>query len=194
MSIYEEAFVGMMDAVDALLAQTDNPAHRAILKNYRRHVLLEVSGRYPQILAPDMMVGHPVYRLTEGPRTLVLDGKQAVRRWYRRLVDSGANVMWATDEQYAVADWGFAAEMTLHHVMPGAVLAAGGTDIDDLAATHLVKQTVAFHWPYENGLLIGEHVYQDTASTQIIKLAPPDVITPARAAELLAPVLAQDIP
>jgi len=81
--------------------------------------------------------------------------------------------------------------MTLHHVMPGAVLAAGGTDIDDLEATHLVRHTVAFHWPDQNRLLIGEHVYQDTAS--IITLAPEDVISPARAAELLAPVLAKDM-
>jgi hypothetical protein len=33
-------------ATDELLRTTENPRHRAILSNYRRHALLEVSGLY----------------------------------------------------------------------------------------------------------------------------------------------------
>ena len=37
--------------------------------------------------------------------------------------------------------------------------------------------------------MIGEHVYEDGASREITKPAPEDVITPARARELLAPAI-----
>jgi hypothetical protein len=67
-------------------------------------------------------------------------------------------------------------------------------DIDDPDATYVIKHILAFHWPYdEDGLLIGEHVYEDVASRQVEKVAPEDVITPARARELLAPQLEREI-
>jgi hypothetical protein len=80
-------------ATDELLRTVENPRHRAILGNYRRHALLEVSGRYEEILTPAMTVAHPVYRLTEGPHTIVLDGHDQVREFYAGLVAAGAIVM-----------------------------------------------------------------------------------------------------
>ncbi len=56
----------MMDDVDDLIDTLENPRHRKILINYRRHGLLEVSGRYEELLAPNMTVPHPHYRLFEG--------------------------------------------------------------------------------------------------------------------------------
>jgi hypothetical protein len=37
----------MFDSVDEIIRATENPRHRAILLNYRRHGLLEVSQRWP---------------------------------------------------------------------------------------------------------------------------------------------------
>jgi len=38
-----------------------NPFHRAILKNYFRHLLLEISGYWDQILVPELTIDEPVY-------------------------------------------------------------------------------------------------------------------------------------
>jgi hypothetical protein len=180
-------------ATDELLRTVENPRHRAILANYRRHALLEVSGRYEEILTPEMIVAHPVYRLTEGPHAIVLDGMQEVRDFYAGLVAAGAIVMGPVEEELVVADWGFASECMFHHFMPGRLL-MDSEDIDDPDATYVVKHILAFHWPYdEHGLLIGEHVYEDVASRVVEKVAPEDVITPARARELLAPQLEREI-
>lgn len=180
-------------ATDALLQTTENPRHRAILANYRRHALLEVSGRYREILVPEMTIEHPVYRLTEGPQTLVLDGWQAVHDFYEMLSGVGAIVMGPAEEELVVADWGFASECMFHHFMPGRLL-MDSEDIDDPDAIYVVKHVLCFHWPYDDDQrLIGEHVYEDTASRVVEKVAPEDVVTPAMAREALAPQLERAI-
>jgi hypothetical protein len=180
-------------ATDELLRTTENPRHRAILRNYRRHALLEVSGLFEGILTPEMTVEHPVYRLTEGPETLVLDGHRAVHDFYAMLSSAGATVMGPAEEELVVADWGFASECMFHHFMPGRLLQAT-EDIDDPDAIYVVRHVLCFHWPYdERQRLIGEHVYEDTASRVVEKVAPEDVVTPAMAREALAPLLEEEI-
>lgn len=189
-SKYEASFTGMFDGVDEMIRTTDNPRHKQILLNYRRHGLLEVSQRWDELLDPAMTVEHPVYRMNEGPSSILLDGREMVESFYRDLVDSGASVLWPTDQKVAVSDWGFAAEATFLHFVPGKLLAAAGEQIDDPDATYLVKHLLAMFWPYaEDGRLIGEHVYEDGTSREIMKPDPEDVITPADARSLLEPVL-----
>lgn len=48
-------------------------------------------------------------------------------------------------------------------------------------------------WPYDPDCrLIGEHVYEDSTSREVVKPEADDVITPADACRLLAPVLATE--
>lgn len=186
---YEAEFKNSMAAVDALLETTDNPHHRAILHNYRRHVYLEVCGRIDEILAPDMTVPYPRYRICWAGTTRMLDGPDQVRAFYTELGHAGA-VLWNTDEQIAVADWGFASELTLNQLVSGRALIAGGEDIDDPDAVYRLKSRQAFVWPYTpEAKLIGEHIYEDAASREITKPNPADVVSPERAAELVAPHL-----
>ena len=49
--------------VEAYLECIENPFHRAILKNYFRHLLLEISGYWDQILVPELTIDEPVYRI-----------------------------------------------------------------------------------------------------------------------------------
>src|SRR5215467_9549336 len=42
--------------IEQLIEQTEKPLHRAFLKNYLRHALLEISGYWEQILAPELTV------------------------------------------------------------------------------------------------------------------------------------------
>ncbi|MFE7215392.1 hypothetical protein ACFY0A_44695 [Streptomyces sp. NPDC001698] len=199
MSRYEHDFTHMFADLEKQIAETDNPRHRAILKNYRLHGLLEVSGRYKELLAPNMTVEHPHYRLHEGGTSVILDGMAQVTAFYQSLVEANALVMWVNKHDIAVNDHGFAGEVEFSAFMPGAMLGdsvfgsvQSGDDPHDI---YLLKRTLAFVWPYdERCRLIGEHVYEDTASREITEPDLADVITAERAAELLAPEIAKELP
>jgi hypothetical protein len=64
MNRFEQAVYDCMKPTAKLLERTTKPLHRAILPNFWRHVHLEGAGEYDRILASDMIVDHPVYRVT----------------------------------------------------------------------------------------------------------------------------------
>ncbi|MEK3936153.1 hypothetical protein MKY41_12560 [Sporosarcina sp. FSL W7-1349] len=199
MSRYENEFTHQFASLEKQIANTENPLHRKILKNYRMHGLLEVSGRYKELLAPDMTVEHPHYRIHEGGKSIILDGMDQVADFYQSLIDAKATVMWVREQNIAVNDNGFAGEAVFCQFVPSTMLGESvfdsveaGDDSDDI---YLIKRTLAFVWLYnEEGLLIGEHVYEDHASKEITKPDPADIITPERAIELLAPEIAKELP
>jgi hypothetical protein len=66
---------------------------------------------------------------------------------------------------------------------------------DDPSEMYLLRRTLAFVWPYdERARLIGEHVYEDGASREVVQPDPTDVITAERARELLAPEIDRVLP
>lgn len=175
---------------DELLARTDNPRHRAILTNFRRHALLEVAGRWREILTPEMVVDRPVYRINENGHSTHLTGRDEIGKFYADIADRGLNVFGPIEERIAVADWGLAVESLFGNYLPGHVLAAQGETIDDPGAWYQLTHYMASFWPYdEHCRLIGEHIYEDTASRVIEKLHPDQVVTPAAAAEILNPLI-----
>ena len=120
--------------------------------------------------------------------------------------------MWTGQSDFAVSDSGFSGETLFSQFVPGSILGDGvfgavhesggstpaapeqSSDIDP-DGWYLVRRTLAFVWPYdEQGRLIGEHVYEDSASKVVTKVDPSEVITAARAAELLAPLLETHLP
>ena len=90
--------------VDQLLTTVRDEQHRAILRNYRRQVLLELAGRWPEILTPEMTVPHPVYRSVMGAQTAVYDGIDEVAGFYRGIAAAGMTVSSPIDERIALAD------------------------------------------------------------------------------------------
>ncbi|KLT45573.1 hypothetical protein CC85DRAFT_310380 [Cutaneotrichosporon oleaginosum] len=206
---YEREFVAMMADVDVLIESITNPHHRKILVNYRRHGLLEVAGRYAELLAPTMTVEEPAYRIVEGGKTTLLTGMAQVRAFYESLHALDMLVMWTGRQRMAVHDWGFAGEAQFSQFVPGRMMAdnvfaavggeaqaqaqaeggnkEGGVDPD---AWYLVRRTFAFVWPYAaDGRMIGEHVYEDPATKTVERVDKDVVITGARAAVLLAPII-----
>jgi len=180
----------VVKAPDELLTRTENPRHRAILTNFRRHALLEVAGRWREILTPQMMVDTPVYRINENGRSTHLSGTAAIGTFYQDIADRGLNVFGPISEQVFVSDWGLAIESLFGNYLPGHVLAEQGEDIDDPDAYYQLTHHMASFWPYsEDCRLIGEHIYEDAASRTIHKLEPHQVVTPAQAAALLGPLL-----
>ncbi len=177
--------------IEALLAETEKPLHRAILKNYLRHALLEISGYWDQILVPELTIAEPVYRVSERGQVHVLTGHAAVERFYREVHDTGQNVMAARTLNMAVGDFGVITEAVWNHMTPGATLVGEIPDADP-HAHYLIAHHIMQNFAYtSDAKLIGERVYDDPASYSYEKLAPANVVTPEIAREQLAPFLAR---
>jgi hypothetical protein len=165
-----------------LLEETTKPLHRAMLLNFWRHVHLECMGRFDEITAPDMMVDHPVYRVTWGANPTTVEGKEAVIAFYKSV---GESVLWHSDDRLSVADWGICDEITFHQLARGADLKAVGYDVPSDDALYHVSSRQAFIWPYDDqARLAGEHLYEDKTSLAIEEVDPPEAITPARVREI----------
>jgi hypothetical protein len=171
-----------MDPVEKLLQATTKPLHRAMLENFRRHVHLEGSGQFQQIVADDMMVDHPVYRVSWGDNPMVVEGKDAVVKFYSSV---GAQVLWNSDDYIAVNDWGIADELTFNQLVKGSDLLRMGYTADDPDGHYHLQSRQAFIWPYdENARLRGENLYEDKTSVKITPVAASDLITPERVAQI----------
>jgi hypothetical protein len=182
MNRFEQAVYDCMDPTAELLERTTEPLHRAMLLNFWRHVHLEGAGEFEQIVAEDMMVDHPVYRVTWGANPAVIEGKDGVLAFYNSVGDA---VLWHSDDRLSVADWGICDEITFHQLAPGAVLRAVGYEVDDGETLYHLSSRQAFIWPYDDrARLAGEHLYEDKTSVAIEAVDPSEAITPARVREI----------
>jgi len=188
-SKYEAEVYRCMDPTLALLDRTENPLHRAILKNYCRHVHLEGASMFAEITAPDMMADDPVYHITWGETPFQVSGRQGVFDFYASI---GEIVLWNSGDLVAVADWGVADEMWFHQMSTGAELAKVGHQGLKEEGLYLVHSLQAFIWPYdENALLKGEHLYEDKSTLRIEEIDPAQYMTPARVREIHRECLAE---
>ncbi len=172
-------------AADEALLTTENPLHRHILENYRRHAILEVTGNWEQIFTPEMTVEHPIYYLNTGGQSRTLDGYEQVAGFYASLADSGTSVIMLEDEQIAVADWGFASESAWSNYARGSAVPDG-----DPEKFYIVRKRLSMHWPYDQrGRMIGEHVYEHGALADIVEIPGSEFITLDEARQKLLPLL-----
>lgn len=178
---------------DRLLASSwlTDPRLRAMVENVRVHGMLEVSGRWEDILSPKLTVPHPKYIVSEGDSTEVFDGMDAVRHFYGDMTEAGLHVLVPYIEQMAVADWGVTFESLLSHTIPGHLMHIFGESVPDESLTYVMSMRVSNFWHYtEDVKLIGEHVYIDKASRKILPVAPGEELTPEKARAALEPILA----
>lgn len=178
--------------LDAYLATLDDPRHRRIIANYRRHAIFEITGNKEKIFTPDMTVEHPVYFLNLGGTSLTLDGREQVLGFYSSLEQLQATVMVFEDERMAVGDWGFSSEGWIHTFTPGHLVPEQfGADPERL---YLVHQFLAMHWPFdERARMIGEHVYEHAALAYVTEIPAEEYVTLEEARERLLP-LQQELP
>ena len=196
--------------IDQLLTVTTNPRHRYLLLAYSRHLYLEMSGRYDEVLTDDMMVDNPVYNLHALGFNTTISGKDNVRNLYKFWADTNQCVFYGENLQVAVADNFIALTVQAHQqVWGGSILSSKALGIlpKGLSADLLIdmlkikgmkadpdcmylysnfEETI---WPYDDrGRLMREDVLEpDPSAAQITKLDPADVQTTAQAAALLAP-------
>ena len=182
MNRFEQAVYDCMKPTARLLERTTNPLHRAILLNFWRHVHLEGAGEYEKILASDMTVDHPVYRVTWGANPAVIEGKDGVRAFYNSV---GEAVLWHSDDRLAVADWGVSDEITFHQLAMGSELKKIGYQVERTDRLYHVYSRQAFIWPYDaQARLAGEHLYEDKTSLRMEEVPRSEAITPARVREI----------
>ena len=148
MNAIEQAVFDCMKPTQALYERTSDPLHKAILLNFWRHVHLEGAGLYDEIVKPDMMVDHPVYRVSWGDNPAVVEGKDGVLAFYNSV---GETVLWHSDDRLAVNDWGICDEITFHQLARGADLKALGYAVEKDGGLYHVSSRQAFVWPYDGG-------------------------------------------
>ena len=178
-------------AVRRLIEGTDNPRHRYLLESYDRHRNLEHAGRFEEIFAPEMTVERPVYRFNlAGQPPLKLEGREQVEPLYRAWAETDQSIFYTESESIAVGDWMVVSTMVGYQQALGSTLAAAGIDADE-DAMYLQRGRVAMVWPYdERCRLVGENVWEyEEDDHDLIRLEPHEVLTTARAAELLAPLI-----
>src|SRR5260370_41483574 len=89
---------------DDLLAITTKPRHRYLLLAYSRHLYLEMSGRYDDVLADDMMVENPVHNLHALGFNTTITGKHNVSNLYKFWADTKQSGCYGENLQGRVAD------------------------------------------------------------------------------------------
>jgi hypothetical protein len=189
MNRFEQGVYECMNPTAELVERTSEPLHRAMLLNFWRHVHLEGAGDFERIVAPDMMVDHPVYRVTWGASPAVIEGKDGVLGFYNSVGDA---VLWHSDDRLSVADWGVCDEITFHQLAPGEVLKAVGYDVPRDDALYHVSSRQAFIWPYDDrARLVGENLYEDPTSVQLEEVDSREAITAERVREIHLELLAK---
>ena len=176
-------------AVERLIETTNDPRHLYMLHAYNRHRYLEMAGRYEEIFAPDMTVEKPVYHFNMLGKTLTVEGAEAVKALYREWAGTAQCIFYSDNENLAVSDDMIVSTSFIYQQTPGSVLASDGVPVDP-DATYLVKTAEHMIWPYDNGLLVGEDVWEfDETARGIIPLDPVDVLTVEQSAKLLDPLI-----
>lgn len=200
-------------AMDRLLEVTDNPRHRFLLQSFARHRLLEVAGRYEEILAPDMMSDDPVYNLQHSRMEAVLRGRDQVRNLYRMWAETNQCIFFIETEEMAVADHFIATVLTGYQQLSGKTLTQGKflSYLPTAISERLLERALGKkdNKPDDNDMFLyksvglqmilphddrgrctGEDVWEPKPSeAELIKLDPADVLTTEEARKLLAPLI-----
>lgn len=140
-----------------------NDFRRKMLRNHFYHAVLEIGGEYEGIFAPDMIVEEPHYIFFQSGRRL--DGREAVKGYYREAFEHGASSIIPEVPKFAVADWGVMNESVYHYYMPAALAATHGvpTRSDRFYVLH---RAVASVWYLDDrARLVSERIYHAAEST-----------------------------
>lgn len=165
--------------VDAKIAGTANPRHRALLQNFREHLLAEIAGDVDAIMKTQC--ASPQYHFygagvgDSGPK-----GGKAVRGFYENIFALGYNKLRYVIDRFIIDDRGLFHEGQMDIVFPGKALQAMGIPCNDLKGNYVFsyRQAAIFHYD-EKGDCTGEDTYSDGPLTpeRLRKLTPEEEAT-----------------
>lgn len=172
------------------IAKIKNTHHRKIARNYYLHSLLEVGGRYKEILSPELTIEEPVYIFHHSGK--VFDGHRAVKGFYATMAKTESNVIYSDDHRFAVAEWGFTLEQISHFYMTAEQFSklTGQSRYDD-GMVYVEHRPTMRAWPYDpQARMIGETLYYGHHATYS-RLAPEYALAPQGVTDILAPLIAE---
>jgi hypothetical protein len=165
--------------VDARIAATANPRHRALLQNFREHLVAELAGDVDAIM--ETQCASPQYHFYgSGAGDFGPKGFDAVRGFYQNIFALGYNKLRYDIDRFIIDDGGLFHEGQMHIVFPGSALRAMGLPCDDLSGNYVFsyRQAAIFHYD-ERGVCTGEDTYSDGPLTpeRLRKLTPAEEAT-----------------
>jgi hypothetical protein len=175
--------------LDELIGKTVDVHQRKMLLNMRRHILLELSGRWREVLAPEYTVDVPKYRTVTPLGALELEGLDAVKEFYSQIFETGSGVWTPIEEELVVTDHSVIGEAHFAVFIPGKMLAAQGFSglEPDTFYLNTFRQVYVFEFDAD-AKLVGERSY-DSGSGKVYELAPGQLITFEDAAVALKPFI-----
>ncbi len=143
-------------AVDERLRTETDPVLRANLELLARHMRAEAALDLDELMATVSPQARYVFNTDRGP-SQVLEGKEAVRRFYTEFAASGAHRLQHQLTRLYVDKGGIYTEGVLRMAYPGRALMAMGHPVDDPDAYYLYEANLAIVWPIaDDGLFVGE--------------------------------------
>ncbi|WP_216892249.1 nuclear transport factor 2 family protein [Nocardia alni] len=164
---------GWQPLLDRIAAETD-PTRRANLEIVARHVVEEVAGNMPALMAT--LVPDPEYTVWGASDSVGPSGYDAVVEWYRRLQAAGRNRLDYLVHRVVVDEHCVVTEGDFHYAIAGRDLGGvstteAGEDVrpDDY---YLVGHRTTVLWPIsDTGLIEGEHLYSGERHRVLRRLA-----------------------
>lgn len=147
--------------LDEKIASTSNPRHRALLNNFREHLVAEVSGHVDAIMKTQHP--EPLYHFygaglgDTGPK-----GGKAVRDFYQNIMAQGYNKLRYDIDRFIIDDHALFHEGDMHIVFPADAVRAMGIEVSSDASHYVYsyRQAAIFHYDDE-GVCTGEDTYSD---------------------------------
>ncbi len=151
---------GWQPLLDRLASEQD-PIRRRNLEVVGRHVVEEVAGNLPALMAT--LVPEPVYTVWGASDSVGPHGRDEVLGWYQALVSSGRNRLDYVIHRVVVDEHTVVTEGDFQYAFTGSELGEGSTEAgEEIVATgrYLVSHRTVVLWPIgESGLIEGEHIY-----------------------------------
>ncbi|WP_051163598.1 hypothetical protein [Nocardia brevicatena] len=159
--------------LDRIAAERD-PRRRANLEVVARHVVEEVAGNMPALMAT--LVAEPQYTVWGASDSTGPSGYDHVVEWYRRLQAAGRNrldyrIVRVVVDEYCVVTEGDFQYAIAGRDLGGVTHTEAGEDVrpDDY---HLVGHRATVLWPIDaDGLIEGEHIYAGERHRVLRRLA-----------------------
>jgi hypothetical protein len=143
------------------LARESDPVRRRNLEVVGRHVVEEVAGNLPALMAT--LVPEPVYTVWGASDSTGPEGRDEVLAWYEALVGSGRNRLDYVIHRVVVDEHTVVTEGDFQYAFAGDELAAGSTEAGGTIVPdgrYLVSHRALILWPIDgSGLIEGEHIY-----------------------------------
>ena len=145
------------------LERETDPRCRRLLEQVRDHMRTEIHGELDPLM--DTLTDAPRYHLWGFPVEAGPKGRDAVREFYRSMIEGGGHRFHFDIQRIVVDHDAVVTEGEMHQRMSGIALTAGGVEqVDgedvDPEANYLSTTQIITVWPAaEDGRLIGEDIY-----------------------------------